>query len=241
MQIIATLETRLTAARQSLTDEGPEKEKLLNAFGEVEKSLDNILQESFEVAKGISNQARFILKATADQIAIGWLNRSAEAPSQILTAKITELLARPISQIEETYDRIRNQALNALNVAEKIFSFGLSLELPKALGMTPLDPTVFSSKLKLEKPARTTALVLPLLRWQLDRRIRKQIFFDLTDFLDLYAKQLKNWLHESIDALRKAFRSATDMYRMQLRNGEIAMSQDPVQTSADLSLLKENF
>jgi GTP-binding protein EngB required for normal cell division len=239
--IIATLEARLTAARRSVTDERPEKEKLLNAFGEVEKSFENTLQESFELAKGISNQASVILKATADQIAVGWLNRSAEVPSQILTAKITELLARPTGEIEETYDRIRNQALNALNVAEKIFPYGLSVELPKALGMPPLDPTVFSSKLKLERPAMTTVLILPLLKWQLDRNIRKQIFFDLTDFLDLYAKQLRNWLNESVDALRKAFRSATDMYWMQLRNGEIPMSQDPVQTAADLSLLKGNL
>jgi hypothetical protein len=80
----------------------------------------------------------------------------------------------------------------------------------------------------------------PLLKWQLDREIRKQICFDLTDFLDLYTKQLQSWLRESVDELKKAFESAADIYRVRLESG-ISMSGDPVQISVDLGRLKANL
>jgi hypothetical protein len=182
-----------------------------------------------------------ILKITVDQIMVAWVNRSPQEASQILATKITELLAPPIGQMKEEYYRIKNQALHALNIAEKVFPHRLSVELPKALGMPPLDPTALTKTLQVNRPALTTTLVFPLLKWQLDRKIRKQISFDLSDFLGLYAKQLRNWLRESVDALKKAFESAADMYRIQLQNGEIPMSQDPVQMSADLSRLKANL
>jgi hypothetical protein len=86
----------------------------------------------------------------------------------------------------------------------------------------------------------TTFLIRPLLKWQLDREIRKQICFDLTDFLDLYTKQLQSWLRESVDELKKAFESAADIYRVRLESG-ISMSGDPVQISVDLGRLKANL
>jgi len=239
--LIATLETRLMAGGQSAHNERSEKKELINAFGEVEKSFDKILQRSFELGRGISGQAPMILKVTADQIAVERLNRSGRESGQILAATITELLAQPIAQIEEEYNRIRNGALHALHMAEKAFPHRLSVELPRASGMPPLDPASVAQKLQVKRPALTTVLVLPLVKWQLHRRVRRQMFLDLSDFLDLYTKQLRGWLRESVDALKKAFESAADLYRIQLQNGEIPMSQDPLQTSADLNRLKANL
>jgi hypothetical protein len=134
-----------------------------------------------------------------------------------------------------------NLAVDALDNAEKMFPHGLSADLPNAMGMPPLDPTALAKKLKLKRPALPTVPLFPLLKWQIDRKIRKQISFDLTDFLDLYAKQLRSWFRESVDALKKAFESAADMYRVQLQNGELPVCQDPLQTSADLNWLKANL
>jgi GTP-binding protein EngB required for normal cell division len=239
--LIATLETRLTAGGQSVNSERLEKKEVVNAFGEVEKSFDKILLRSFELGEGISGQAPLILKVTIDQIAVAWRNRSGGESSQILAATITEILAQPISQIEEEYNRIRNQALHALHMAEKAFPRGLSLELPRASGMPPLDPGWLAQKLQVKRPALTTFLTLPLVKWQLQHALRRHILLDLNDFLTLYAKQLRNWLRESVDALQKAFESAADIYRIQLQNGDIPMTQDPLQTSVDLNRLKANL
>jgi hypothetical protein len=183
--VITTLETRLTAVDESVVNARPEEKELVNAFGEVGKSFEKILQSSFELGRGISGQAAMILKVTADQIAMAWLNRSTDESGQILAAKITELLAQPIAQMEQEYYRIRNLAVDALDNAEKMFPHGLSADLPNAMGMPPLDPTALAKKLKLKRPALPTVPLFPLLKWQVDRKIRKQISFDLTDFLDL--------------------------------------------------------
>ena len=239
--LTATLEARLTAGGQSVNNVRSEKKEVVNAFGEVEKSFDKILQRSFELGRGISDQALLIFKVTVDKIAVAWLSRSGAESSEVLAATITELLAQPIAQMEEEYNRIKDQALHALHTAEKAFPHGLSVELPRASGMPPLDPASLAQKLQVKGPALTTFLILPLVKWQLHRKIRRQILLDLSDFLDLYTKQLRSWLRESVDALKKAFESAADMYRIQLQNGEIPMTQDPLQTSADLNRLKSNL
>ena len=86
----------------------------------------------------------------------------------------------------------------------------------------------------------TTVLILPLVKWHLHRQFNRKILAELSTFLDLYTKQFQNWLRDSIGVLKKAFESAADMYRLQLRNVENPISQGPSQTSADLELLKGN-
>jgi hypothetical protein len=81
---------------------------------------------------------------------------------------------------------------------------------------------------------------LPLVKWQLHHKFNRQILAELSTFLDLYTKQFQKWLRDSIGVLKKAFESAADIYRIQLRNVENPISQGPSQISADLELLKGN-
>jgi GTP-binding protein EngB required for normal cell division len=239
--VIATLEARLTTGGRSVENARSGNKELLSAFVEVEKSFDRFLQSSFELGRGISGQNTLIFKVTIDKIAAAWRDRSDVDSSQILAATITELLAQPIAQMEQEYNRIRNQALHALESAEKALPHGLSPELPRASGMPPLDPASLAQKLQANRPAVTTVPTLTLAKWQLHRKFYKQISSDLTVFLDVYAKQLRNWLRESVEVLKKSFESAADLYRMQLRNGEIPMTLDPQRTAADLNRLKANL
>jgi hypothetical protein len=93
----------------------------------------------------------------------------------------------------------------------------------------------------VNRPALTSLLSFPLLKWKLRRELRRQILVDLSEFLDVYGAQAQKWLQESVRALRKVFESAADMYRIQLQNDEIPVTQDRVQTSADLDRLKANL
>jgi GTP-binding protein EngB required for normal cell division len=220
--LIATLETRQIAGGQSVASEELKNREVLTAFGEVERSFDRIVQRSVELGRRISGQAPLILKVTVDRIAVSWRNRSAAEPSQILRATITELLAQPIAQMEEQYDCIRKHASSALHTAEKSFPHGLSLELPGALGMPPLDPSSLARKLQEKRPALAHMLILPLVKWQLRRRFQREMLLDLSEFLDLYTKLLRSWFRESMDALKKAFESAADIYRIQLQKGRDA-------------------
>jgi hypothetical protein len=105
----------------------------------------------------------------------------------------------------------------------------------------PLDPAFLAQKLQVKKPVLPIGLALPLVKWRLHRRFHRQISLDLSDFLDFYGKQLRSWSRESVDALKKAFESAADIYRIQLQKGEIRITQIPRQTSADLDRLKANL
>jgi GTP-binding protein EngB required for normal cell division len=239
--LISTLETRQTRGGQFVASEELKNKEVLSAFGEVEKSFDKIVQRSFELGAGISGRAPLILKVAVDRIAVSWRNRSAAEPSQILRATITEILAQPIAQMEEEYYCTRKLAWNALRTAEKSFPHGLSLELPGALGMPPLDPSPVARKLQEKRPALRLVLILPLVKWRLHRRFQGAILLDLSEFLDLYTKLLRSWFRESMDTLKKAFESAADIYRIQLRKGEIHIIQDPQQISADLDRLKANL
>jgi len=239
--LIATLEARLTKSGESVSNERPENREVLSAFGEVEKSFDGILERSFELGHGFFVQNTLILKVTVDKIAAAWRDRSVVDSSQILALTITELLAQPVARMEEEYHRIRNQALHALERAEKTLPQGLRLELPRASGMPPLDPASVAQKLQAKRPALTIVPSLLLVKWQLHRKLRRQVLLDLTGFLDLYATQVRNWLRESVDALKKAYEAAADLYRIQLQNGEIPGAQDRLQMSADLDRLKANL
>jgi GTP-binding protein EngB required for normal cell division len=239
--LIATLEGSLTRAGKSVSNGRSENKEVLDAFGEVAKSFDGILQRSFELDQGVSAQNRLILKVTVGKIAVAWRDRSVVDSSQILAATITELLAKPIARIEEEYNRIRNQALHALEGAEEDLRLGVRVELPRAAGMPPLDPGSLVQKLQVNRPALTSLLSFPLLKWKLRRELRRQILVDLSEFLDVYGAQAQKWLQESVRALRKVFESAADMYRIQLQNDEIPVTQDRVQTSADLDRLKANL
>ncbi len=188
--------------------------------------------------EGIAFQNQAILNLAVDKIATAWRDRSGADSSQILAATITELLAAPIARMEEEYNRIRNQASDALERADGFLPRGVRLELPRAAGMPGLDPGLLVQKLQVKRPALTTALTLPLLKWRLQRELRRQILVDLSDFLDLYSKQTQKWLRESIDVLKRTFEAAADIYRIQLQNNEIPVAQDRLQTSADLDRLK---
>jgi GTP-binding protein EngB required for normal cell division len=239
--LIATLEARLTRGGKSVPNVRSGNKEVLNAFGAVEKSFDNIFQRSFELGQGICDQNPFILKCTVDKVAVARRDRSDVDSSQILAATITELLAEPIAQMEEEYNRIRNQAAHALDAAEKTLPHGLTLELPRAAGMPPLYPASLARTLQLKEPVPATVLSLSLVKWRLHRKLRRQISSDLTDFLDLYATQVRNWLRGSVDALKNTFEPAADMYRIQLQSGEIPVAKDRLQTSADLDRLKANL
>ena len=238
--LISTLEARLTADGHSFNDERPEKREVLKAFEEVEESFDKSFQRSFELGRGISGQASSILKVTVDRIAVAWRNRSSAESNQILAATITELIAKPVSEMLEEYYSLRKQAWQALHTAEKAFPHGLSLEMPSASGMPLLDPASLAHKLEAKRTAVTTFPILPLVKWQLHHKFNRQILTELSTFLDLYTKQFQKWLRDSIGVLKKAFESAADMYRLQLRNVENPISQGPSQISADLELLKGN-
>jgi GTP-binding protein EngB required for normal cell division len=239
--VIATLKARLTTGEKFVSNEESSNKGLLKAFGEVEESFDKVLQKSFELGRGIADQKSLILKVAVDKIAAEWRDRSGVDSPQILVATTNELLAHPIAQVEEEYNRIRNQALRALETAEKAFPHGLSLELPRASGMPPLDAASLARKLQANRPALTTFLTLPLVKWQLQRQLHKQLFSDLGDYLDVYAKQLRSWLRESVEVLKKSFEPAADIYRLRLQSGEIPITQDPQQTVADLDRLKANL
>jgi GTP-binding protein EngB required for normal cell division len=239
--VIATLEAGLTTGEKSVSNEGSDNKELLRAFGEVEESFDRVLQKSFELGRGIADQKTLILKVAVDRIAAAWRDRSGVDSGQILVATTNELLARPIAQVEEEYNRIRNQALRALETADKALPHRLSLELPRASGMPSLDPASLARKLQTKRPALTTVLSLSLVKWRLQRQFHKQIFSDLGDFLDVYAKQLRSWLRESVEVLKKSFESAADIYRVRLQSSEIPITQDPQETIADLDRLKANL
>jgi primosomal protein N'' len=65
--------------------------------------------------------------------------------------------------------------------------------------MPSLDPASLVRKLQAKIPALTTVCSLSLVKWQLQRQFHKQIFSDLGDFLDVYTKQLRSWLRESVE------------------------------------------
>jgi hypothetical protein len=87
----------------------------------------------------------------------------------------------------------------------------------------------------------TALLVLPFMKWRLHRRFQREIVSDLGDFLNLYTKRLRIWFRESIDALKRVFESAADVYRVQVQRVEIHRTQDPRQMSLDLDRLKGNL
>ena len=107
--------------------------------------------------------------------------------------------------------------------------------------MLSLDPASLVRKLQAKIPALTTVCSLSLVKWQLQRQFHKQIFSDLGNFLDVYTKQLRSWLRESVEVLKNSFESAADIYRVRLQSGEISITQDPQQMLADLNRLKANL
>jgi GTP-binding protein EngB required for normal cell division len=239
--LIATLETRLRADGQFIAGEELKSEEVLNAFREVEKSFDKIALRSSELCQDISGQVPLIIKTSVERIVASWRKRSCEELSEILTATIIEVLAKPIAQMEEEYYCIRNQAWSALHKAEKSFPHGLSLELPAAAGMPQLGTVSFAQKLQAKRPSITALLVLPFVKWRLHRRAQREIVSDLDSFLNLYTKRLQNWFRESIDALKRVFESAADVYRVQVQKVGIHRAQDPRQMTLDLDRLKRNL
>jgi hypothetical protein len=182
--IIASLESRLAWVRGSFGRRQRRDQVPLEDFREVEMLLESSLRGSSELCREIEDRLELILRETAEEIVTGWLKKARVVPSEILAAKISQILSRPISGIGRSYWRARDMTTRALEVAEEACPKGLSLELPAALGMPPLDPTAVAGALdNLRRPMLLAALTAPLVKQQVHRQARRQVGPDLSNFL----------------------------------------------------------
>jgi hypothetical protein len=78
----------------------------------------------------------------------------------------------------------------------------------------------------------------PLAKHQLQERIRQQSGAQLGDFLNSYAKQVRQWFREAVANLRTSFQSAATIYRAEIDAPEVESPQDNGQLAADLEELK---
>jgi Dynamin family len=236
--IIASLESRLAPARRSVGWRQPRQQILLEEFRQVERLLASCLRESGELSGEIESQREQIFRETGEEIVTGWLKNGKIIPSEILVAKISQILAEPVSGIGRRYWRARDLTIRALEQAEKACPKGVSLELPGALGMPPLDPSGLVKAFGLRRPPWLFGFSAPLAKNRLRQEIRWQLEPDPTVFLRAYAKQLRNWFREAIGNLRASFQVAAAIYRVDLEPQEIEVSQDQPQVAADLEQLK---
>jgi GTP-binding protein EngB required for normal cell division len=196
--VTAALEGRLARARGSATSQKPQPQLVVEDFREAEMLLERSLRGSSERCREIEDKLEAILRQTAEEIVTGWLRNVPVMPDEILAAKVSQVLAEPISGMGKSYWRTRNLIFRVLEVAEKSGPKGLSLDLPAALGMPPLDPAGLAKTLDLRRPVWLSVFTARLVKRQLQREIWRQVSSDLSDFLKVYARQLRNWFREVI-------------------------------------------
>jgi GTP-binding protein EngB required for normal cell division len=236
--LVLALEQSLDVRKKPDHDAELENSGINNGFVKVEKAMDGILQRAHALSREITRQAERIGTVTVDGIVEGWRRRSRVEPNQILAAAITELLAQPTAEFRETYEHIRSEAMDALGAAENKFAHGHPTDLPRASGMPPLNASSIAGMVQIKAPTNALFLVWPFAKWRLRRAVHKEKLLHLNEFLDIYSKQLRDWLVESVDALKKSFEMGADMYRMQAQGRQIPISEDRSQISEDLILLK---
>ena len=243
---IETLRNSLVVAlEQSLDVRGKpgdavelENSAIIDGFVKVEKAMDGIVQRAHALSREITRRAERIRTVTVDRIVGGWMRRSCVEPNQILAAAITELLAQPTAEFRETYEHIRREAMDALGAAESKFAHGHPTDLPMASGMPPLNASSVTGMLQIKAPADALCFMLPCVKWRLHRADHKEKLLHLNEFLDIYAKQLRDWLIESVDALKKSFETGADAYRIQAQDRRFPISEDRSQILKDLNSLK---
>jgi GTPase Era involved in 16S rRNA processing len=236
--ITASLESRLARARGSVTSRKSQPRMVVEDFREAEMLLERSLRGSSELCREIEDKLELIVRQTAEEIVTGWLRNARVIPREILAAKVSQVLAEPITGMGRSYWRTRNLILRVLEVAEKSCAKGLSLDLPAALGMPPLDPTGLAKTLDLRRPMLLSVFTAPLVKRQLQQQIRRQVSSDLSDFLGVYARKLRNWFREVIANLRTSFRCVAAIYRIELERGETELPSNEAQIVADLERLQ---
>jgi GTP-binding protein EngB required for normal cell division len=235
--VITSLESRLVR-RSSAETQTKQRKRLAQSLWEVELLLENALRGSVELCRQVEDQHELIVKETTEEIVTGWLKKAPVAPDEILADKLSEILAGPISGIEESYRYARDQAARALENVEAASPKGLSLELPAALGMPPLDSAALAGALDLRKPAFLSVFTVPVMKQQLARYVRRQMDPNLRDFLRAYTKQLQNWFRDSVLNLQAAFLAAASIHRADFEPPAIQSSNDQAEIAADLQELK---
>jgi GTPase Era involved in 16S rRNA processing len=236
--ITAALESRLARVRGSVTSRKPQQRMVVEDFREAEMLLERSLRGSSEMCREIEDKLEPIVRQTAEETVTGWLRDAQVIPSEILAAKVSQVLAEPISGMGRGYWRTRNLILRVLEGAEKSCPKGLSLDLPAALGMPPLDPTGLAKTLDLRKPVWLSVFTASVVKRQLQQQIRRQVSSDLSDFLGVYARQLRNWFREVIANLRTSFRCVAAIYRIELEREDTEPRSNEAQIAADLERLK---
>jgi hypothetical protein len=237
--IIASLEGRLAKVRGSVGRRQPQQQILVEEFRDVETLLASSLRQSDELCREIEGRLEPIFRETSEDIVTGWLKNARMAPSEILVAKVSQILAGRISGMARSYRRARDLTIHALELAEKACPKGLSLEPPTALGMPPLDPSSVAKAMAPTKPLFLFAFTVQMAKRRFQQQIRWQVGPDLTDFLRAYTKQLRNWFREAIANLQGPFQAAAAIYRVDLEPPEIETSRDHGRIAADLDQLKK--
>jgi hypothetical protein len=236
--ILASLEAKLAMPNGSVPSSQPQRKLLIDEFRDVERVLESSSRECTELCREIEDQLDPIIEKTAEALVMGWLKEALDRPAETVVAKICEMLMGRVSGIARTYWRAHALTTHALEAAEKACPKGLSLELPGAAGMPPLDPTAVTAGLTIAKPALLSVITASTVRRHIQQQIRRQMGSDLKIFLEAYSRQLRAWFRDAVSNLRTAFHSAAAIYRVELESAEIAIPKDRIQVAADLERLK---
>jgi GTPase SAR1 family protein len=236
--IIASLESRLACKSGSGRKPQPHRQMLLEEFREVGMLLESSLRGANEICREIEDQLDRILTETVGEVVTAWIEHADVVPSESLAARICQVLAKPIAGLERGYWQALERATRALAKAEEANPKGLSLDLPAALGMPGLDPTMVCASLNLTKPVLLIALTASMTKQQVHREAFRQVGYELRNFLNAYARQLRSWFREAINNLRSAFISAAGIHRTDLEPLDADLLSDRAQIAADLEQLK---
>jgi GTP-binding protein EngB required for normal cell division len=239
--IIASLESRLAWKSESARKPQPHQQMLLEEFREVGMLLESSLRGADEICREIEDQLDRILTETVGEVVTAWMKHADVVPSESLAARICQVLAKPIAGLERGYWQALERATRALAKAEETNPKGLSLDLPAALGMPGLDPTMVCASLNLSKPVLLIALTASMTKQQVYREALGQVGHELQNFLNAYARQLRSWFREAINNLRSAFISAAGIHRTDLEPLDADLLSDRAQIAADLEQLKRTL
>jgi len=178
-----------------------------------EKKAEEIVDETPRLADAI-------VEIAGKELAAAWRERrtASNEAAGLCGVALHRVLSSHATRLMHLLDALREQLESALAQSCKAVSEieKGSEPLPKPSGLPLFDATRLIEGVKLQPPTLGRLLGAPWLRSYAWTRLKEQLGFSLSDFLDGYRLQLRQWLRQALTELRGNFHARAGLLQIQL-------------------------
>jgi len=244
--VVHTLQLRLEArSHATASPPGEDLAQALKTLREADYLMERAEQEGMAIVEETFRLGGPILDRASSEIVAAWEagHTTPQETAEVLRTALHSALADHATRLVNLLDNLRRKLETALAQASRaVLPAQTAVEpLPTASGLPLFDAAALVEQVRLHPTFTSRLLGRSLLERHVHSRIKNQLEFPISQFLDSYRLRLRQWHADALTELRAAFHARAGLLRprFEMQANATGTEDNVARLAADLEHLQK--